>query len=256
MPIMRNTAAPKVVAVILAHNVADLLPRALARIPKDLVHAILVMDDGSTDETSEVARRLGLPVYRNERNLGYGGNLRAGLYHAVRDFDADYVVEVHGDGAQFNPKAIAHAVPFMAGGVPFIMGSRFVEAGGARRNGMSWVRLLANRVLTGISRAVLKLPLSEYHSGFRLYSRRFIETLPLAENSSDHLFSFQILAQAAYFSLDVAEVPVEADYRSEHRSISLPRAAVYALTSLGCLWEYVMAKSGLYYSAIFPNLEA
>jgi glycosyltransferase involved in cell wall biosynthesis len=249
------TATPKVVAMILAYNVAGLLERAFARIPRDLVQDIFVMDDGSTDGTSEVARRLGLPVFRNPRNLGYGGNVRAGLHRAVTEFGADYVVEIHGDGAQFNPKAIADALPLMKSGVPFIMGSRFVEAGGARKNGMPWLRLLANRGLSLIARAVLKLPLTEYHSGFRVYSRAFIETLPLGENSSGHLFSFQILAQAAYFSLEVAEVPVEADYLSEHTSISLPEATLYALQSQICLSRYLLAKSGLYYSAVFPNLK-
>jgi glycosyltransferase involved in cell wall biosynthesis len=249
-----DAATPKVVAVILAHNVAGLLGKALDRIPKDLVDGIIVMDDGSSDGTSDVARALGLQVYRSERNLGYGGNLREGLFRAVREHDADYVVEVHGDGAQFNPAALADALPLMRRGVSFIMGSRFLEAGGARRNGMPWVRLFANRGLTFVARAVLGLPLSEYHSGFRVYSRRFIETLPLAENSGGHLFSFQILAQAAYFSLDVGEVPVEADYHSEHHSISLPGAAAYAVTSVACLGDYMLAKSGLRHSAMFPKL--
>jgi glycosyltransferase involved in cell wall biosynthesis len=255
-PAISNARAsrPKVVAVVLAHNVAALLPKAVDRIPKDLVDAIIVMDDGSKDGTSDVARALGLPVYRAEENLGYGGNLRAGLERAVAEYDADYVVEIHGDGAQFNPAALALAVPFMERGVPFIMGSRFLEAGGARRNGMPWVRLLANRGLTFVSRAVLRLPLSEYHSGFRVYSRRFIETLPLTENASGHLFSFQILAQAAYFGLEVAEVPVEADYHSEHHSISLPSAAAYAVTSVACLSDYLLARSGLRHSPVFPKL--
>lgn len=256
VPTISNVRAPKpkVVAIVLAHNVAALLPRAVDRIPKDLVDAIIVMDNGSKDGTSDVARSLGLPVYRNEKNLGYGGNLRAGLTRAVAEYGAQYVVEVHGDGAQFNPAAIALALPFMERGVSFIMGSRFLEAGGARRNGMPWVRLLANRGLTFVSRAILRLPLSEYHSGFRVYSRRFIETLPLAENASGHLFSFQILAQAAYYGFDVAEVPVEADYHSEHHSISLLSGAAYALTSVACLGDYLLAKSGLRHSPVFPKL--
>lgn len=245
---------PKIVAVILAYNVERLLGKALGKVPRRLVDDIFVMDDGSTDGTSEVARRLGLTVYRNEKNLGYGGNLRVGLQRAVRDHGADYVVEIHGDGAQFNPEAIAAALPLMHTGVPFIMGSRFVEPGRARKNGMSWVRFLANRGLSSLSRGVLRLPLTEFHSGFRLYSREMLELLPLQANAADHLFSFQILAQAAYFGLDVREVPVEADYLSEHTSISLWQAAIYSFNNLSCLGKYLLAKTGVHHSELFPRL--
>jgi glycosyltransferase involved in cell wall biosynthesis len=247
---------PRLVAVILAYNVAGLLDKALARIPRHLVDDIFVMDDGSTDGTSDVARRLGLRVYRNERNLGYGGNIRAGLYRAIRDFNADYVVEIHGDGAQFNPAAIALAIPLIDRGVPFISGSRFLEPGGARRNGMPWIRLLANKGLSAIERVVLGLPLTEFHSGFRIYSRSFIEALPLDGNSPTHLFSFEILAQAAYFAQEVGEVPVDADYHSPHHSIALPEAVVFALRNFTCMTDYILAKAGVRYSALFPKPRA
>jgi glycosyltransferase involved in cell wall biosynthesis len=245
---------PRVVAVILAHNVEGMLGKALRKIPADLVDEIFVMDDGSTDGTFEEARRLGLRVYRNGTNLGYGGNLRRGLAHAVRDFGAEYVVEIHGDGAQFDPRAIASTIPMMNEGVPFIMGSRFIEPGRARQNGMPLLRLIANRCLSAISKRVLGLPLSEFHSGFRVYSKSFIETLPLAANSPNHLFSFEVLAQAAYFRQRVAEVPVDADYLSSHTSISLRAAAIYAFATLACLAKYLLAKAGLRHSPLFPRL--
>ena len=244
---------PRVVAVILAYNVERLLEKALRKIPRPLVDDIIVMDDGSTDGTSDVARRLGLTVYRNEANLGYGGNLRAGLRRAVRDHGADYVVEIHGDGAQFNPEAIAAALPLMRRGVPFIMGSRFVEPGRARANGMSWARFLANKGLSFLSRRVLRLPLTEFHSGFRLYAKGLVEALPLHANAPDHLFSFQILAQAAYFGVDVREVPVEADYLGEHTSISLWQATIYSFNNLVCLGSYLLAKAGIRHSKQFPR---
>ncbi len=252
----KPTERPRIVAVVLAYNVAGLLEKAHRRIPRDLVDDIIVMDDGSTDGTSDVARRLGLAVYRNERNLGYGGNLRAGLARAVRDHGADYVVEVHGDGAQFNPAALASALPFLKAGVPFIIGSRFIEAGAARRNGMPWPRFVANRALSTLARAVLRLPLTEYHSGFRIYARSFIETLPLGDNASGHLFSFQLMAQAAYFRQGVAEVPVEADYHADHHSIPLGEAAAYAFGNVACLARYLLAEAGVYHSPVFPRRAA
>ena len=244
---------PRIVAVILAYNVERLLGKALRKIPRQLVEDILVMDDGSTDGTFDVAKGLGLTVYRNEKNLGYGGNLRLGLRRAVLDHGADYVVEIHGDGAQFNPEAIAAALPLMREGVPFIMGSRFVEPGRARANGMPLVRFLANKGLSFLSRGVLRLPLTEFHSGFRLYSRALLDVLPLDANAANHLFSFQILAQAAYFAVDVREVPVEADYLSEHTSISLGQAVIYSFNNLVCLGKYMLARTGVHHSDQFPK---
>jgi glycosyltransferase involved in cell wall biosynthesis len=252
----RADRRPRVVAMILAYNVERLLEKALRKIPPALVDDIFVMDDGSTDGTNAVARRLGLRVYRNERNLGYGGNVRAGLRRAVDDHDADYVVEIHGDGAQFNPEAIAAAVPLMSRGVPFILGSRFVQPGRARKNGMSLVRFLANKGLSALARQVLRLPLTEFHSGFRLYARSLVDTLPLEANASDHLFSFEILVQAAYHGIDVREVPVEADYLSEHTSISLREAVIYSFDNLLCLGKFLLAKLGLRHGRQFPRRAA
>lgn len=243
---------PRVVAVILAHNVARLLATALRRIPRALVDDVLVMDDGSTDGTSDVARGLGLTVYRSARNRGYGGNLREGLRRAVRDHGADYVVEIHGDGAQFDPAAIADALPLMRAGVPLILGSRFLRAGRARENGMPLARLLANRGLSSVARRVLGLPLTEFHSGFRVYARALVETLPLEANAAGHLFSFQILAQAAYYGVDVREVPVEADYHAAHTSIPLGAAARYAVANFTCLGEFALARAGLRHCPQFP----
>jgi glycosyltransferase involved in cell wall biosynthesis len=244
---------PRVVAAILAYNVAPMLERALRRIPAALVDDVIVMDDASSDGTADVARRLGLTVYRSERNLGYGGNLREGLRRAVRDHGADYVVEVHGDGAQFDPAAIAEALPLMREGVPFILGSRFLVPGRARENGMPLVRLVANKGLSTLARRVLRLPLTEFHTGFRVYSRRLVEALPLDANHHGHLFSFEIIAQAAHFGVDVREIPVEADYHAPHTSISLREAAVYAVDNLFCLGRFWLARRGLHHSRQFPR---
>ena len=243
---------PRVVAAIVVYNTAELLEKAVRRIPRHLVDAIFVMDDASTDGTYEVARRLGLPVFRNERNLGYGGNVRAALWRAVEQFEADYVVEVHGDGAQFNPAAIADALPLMRERIPLILGSRFIQRGQARRDGMSLVRLAANRGFSWLARMGLGLPLTEFHTGFRIYSREFIQTLPLAQNASNHLFSFQILAQAAYFGQVVREIPVECDYRSAHTSIPLWDATLYSFAVLACIAQFRLARAGWRHNGIFP----
>ncbi|MSS74654.1 glycosyltransferase family 2 protein [Candidatus Pacearchaeota archaeon] len=240
------TKKPKIIGVILAYNVASMLPRAMERIPHKLLDDLILMDDGSKDGTYEVAKKLGIKAFRHVPNRGYGGNLKAGIQQALK-MGADYIVEIHGDGAQFNPISIKYALPFMQEGkAQLILGSRFTVPGKARENGMSLIRFLANRGLSFFDRAVLGLPLTEFHTGFRIYGRRLLETAPIADNTNDYLFSFEIIAQAAYYGFTVKEVPVEADYKAEHTSHSLKGAAWYAIRTFKVLGAFVAAKLGIY----------
>jgi glycosyltransferase involved in cell wall biosynthesis len=235
----------------MTYNCAHLLPKAFGQIPKDLVADIIVTDDGSKDDIEAVAQKVGVPLFRHTPNRGYGGNLKEGIRIAL-ERGADYVVEVHGDG-QFGPEALRAAMPFIREGYDFIIGSRFAVAGQARRNGMPLSRYLANRFLSFFDRLILRLPFTEFHTGFRIYSRRFLERVVWQKNSDDYLFSFQIIAQAAYVNARVAEVPVEADYHSDHTSHNIRGAAVYAVQTFGILLQYVLAKYKIQYASIFPN---
>lgn len=243
----------RIVGVVLAYNCARMMKRAYERIPKDLVDDIIVMDDASKDNTSEVAKSLGLKVFRNERNLGYGGNLKAGVKKAL-EMGAEYIVEIHGDGAQFNPASIEYALPHMQSGADLILGSRFQNKWLALANGMPMVRFLANIGLSFFDRLVLRLPLTEFHTGFRIYSKNLLENVPYDRNSNDYLFSFQIIAQAAYYRMKVAEVPVEADYHSEHTSHSVRGASVYAVRTFVELAKFLLARWGVWYPSIFTKL--
>lgn len=247
-----NSKRPKIIAVILAYNVASMLARALERIPKDLVDDIIVMDDGSKDGTSEVAKKLGLKVFRHVPNRGYGGNLKAGMEQAMK-MGADYIVEIHGDGAQFNPIALKLALPHMRNGADLVLGSRFQVPGQALKNGMPLIRFLANRGLSFFDRIVLRLPLTEFHTGFRIYSTKFLKRVPYKLNENNYVFSFEIIAQAAYFDATVKEVPVEADYHAEHTSHKLSGAAAYALKTFVILGKYILARWKISYSSIFPH---
>ncbi len=247
----QKTDRPRVIGMILAYNCGRMLPAAYERIPLDLVDDIFVTDDGSTDDTYAVAQALGLKVVRHTPNRGYGGNVKAGLAQAL-EMGADYVVEIHGDGAQFNPASIAFAANHMKSGADFILGSRFTERGRALANGMPLVRFIANQFLSLFDRAVLRLPLTEFHTGFRIYGRHMLETIPFQQDSDDYLFSFQIIAQAAYYNLRVTEVPVEADYIAEHTSHKLSGAAIYAVQTFGVLASYLMARFNLRHTAVFP----
>lgn len=245
--------APRVVGMILAYNCERMIARAIERIPREYFNDIFLTDDGSTDGTRAAAQRLGIAVIGHAPNRGYGGNVKAGLRHALA-LGADYVVEIHGDGAQFNPRSVKHARPLMATGYDLILGSRFQQPREALAHGMPWSRWLANQGLSFFDRLVLRLPLTEFHTGFRIYSKRLLETLPLQQAADDYLFSFQVIAQAAYFGLRVGEVPVEADYLSEHTSHSLPGAAKYAVQTFGTLGQYALARASLRHSALFPRV--
>lgn len=239
--------------VILAYNVAKMLPRALERIPQGVLDDLIVMDDGSKDGTYEVAKKLGLKVFRHVPNRGYGGNLKAGLQKAL-EMGADYIVEIHGDGAQFNPESIHFAMPFMKEGkAQLILGSRFVVSGKALENGMPLIRFIANRFLSFFDRLVLQLPLSEFHTGFRIYGRRLLEIAPYETNTNDYLFSFEIIAQAAYYRVRVQEVPVEADYKGEHTSHAVQGAAWYAIRTFRVLGMFLLARFGIYHNKLFKK---
>lgn len=243
---------PKIIGVILAYNCARMLPRAYERIPKGVLDDIIVMDDGSKDNTSEVAKKLGLKVFRHTPNRGYGGNLKEGLKKAL-EMGADYVFEIHGDGAQFDPSSIKYAIEPMKNGAQLILGSRFIHPEKALENGMPLIRFVANRFLSFFDRMILGLKLTEFHTGFRIYGRKLLEEAPYMKNSNDYLFSFQIIAQAAYYKVPVCEVPVEADYNSEHTSHALSGAAVYAMQTFIILGQFILAKMGISYSKTFPK---
>ncbi len=240
----------KVVGMIPAYNCAHLLKRAYEQIPKECFDDIIVVDDGSTDDTLKVAQTLGVKVFTHPHS-GYGGNIKYAILKALA-LGADYCIEIHGDG-QYDPKVIPAAIEkIKTGNYDFLLGSRFIPLLQPLKDKMSLVRFAANLGMSLIDRLVLRLPLSEFHQGFRVYSRRLIETIGLEHTSDDHLFSFQIIAKAAFAKLRVGEIPVRCNYADEHTSINLRRSVVYATLTFGVLVVYILAKLGIR-SELFQN---
>ncbi len=228
--------------MIPAYNCAHLLKKAYEQVPKEYFDDIIVVDDGSTDETLQVARSLGVKVFTHPHS-GYGGNIKYAIQKALL-LGADYCIEIHGDG-QYDPSNIPAAIQKIQGERPdFLLGSRFIPLLQPLHDKMSLVRYLANIGMSFLDRLVLRLPLSEFHQGFRVYGRTLIETVGLEGTSDDHLFSFQIIAKAAYCRLKVSEIPVRCDYAGEHTSISLKRSVVYALQTFGVLGLFILARLG------------
>ncbi len=216
----------KVVVVMPAYNAAETLERTVADVDRDVVDEIVVVDDASRDDTVAVAERLGLFVHRHDHNRGYGGNQKS-CYRLALEHGADIVVMVHPD-YQYDPRlvpAMAHVIH--AGVYDMVLGSRIL-CGTALAGGMPLVKYVANRFLTAFQNIMIGRKLSEYHTGYRAFSRRLLGTLPLEENSDDFVFDNQIICQAFAFGFRVGEISCPTRYFAEASSISLRRSVVYA----------------------------
>ena len=218
----------KRIAVVLpAYNAARTLVRTYADIPKDLVDDIILTDDASADETVALARSLGIHTIRHDRNRGYGGNQKT-CYAAAIARGADIVVMLHPD-YQYSPRLVPAMASMIASGeFDVVLGSRIL-GGGALKGGMPVWKYLANRALTLLQNLLGGQKLSEYHSGYRAWSRAALLHLPLMANSEDFVFDNQMLAQAIYFRLRIGEISCPTRYFPEASSIGLRRSIVYGL---------------------------
>lgn len=231
----------KTTGLILTYNCGKMLEEIYRRIPKSELDDILITDDSSSDNTESIAKKLNIDFFSHS-HTGYGGNLLFGLKRAL-ERGADYIIEIHGDG-QYDPAVIPEAIKKMEEGYDFVMGSRFFHWRDPLRDNMSLIRYLANIGLSSVARFIFRLPLTEFHSGFRVYSRKMIETLTLEKNSSGHLFSFEIIAQAHYCKLKIAEIPIRCDYNKVHTSISLAKASIFAFEMFEVFAEFILARLG------------
>lgn len=217
----------RVCVVLPAYNAAKTLEQTIADVPRDLVDDLVVVDDQSSDDTVAVARRLGLHVLVHPRNRGYGGNQKTCYTEALRR-GADIVVMVHPD-YQYQPKLVPALASCISSGLfDVALGSRIL-GGDALRGGMPVYKYVANRFLTLAENLILGQKLSEYHTGFRAFSRRLLETLPLEENDDDFIFDNQMLVQAVEFGFQIAEVTCPTRYAPDSSSISFSRSVRYGL---------------------------
>lgn len=228
---MTQPARPSVVIVMPAYNAALTLERTYADIPHDLIDNIILVDDVSHDETVDIARQLGLDVIIHAQNRGYGGNQKTCYMEALRR-GADIVVMLHPDG-QYDPVLLPDLIqPILDGDADLVLGSRMLN-GGAREGGMPLYRLVSNKALTSVENRALGRRFSELHTGYRAYSRSFLETIPFLRNSNDFVFDSQVIAQAVSFDQRIVEVPIHTKYFPEASSTSMPANIRYGL---GTLW--------------------
>lgn len=226
---------PGVLVVMPAYNAARTLADTWAAIPRDVVDEVLLVDDGSRDSTLAVAARLPLRTISLPHNVGYGGNQKTCYLEALR-LGAEIVVMLHPDG-QYDPALIpALIAPIQEGRADLVLGSRMLTPGGARAGRMPLYRFVANKTLTNVENRMLRTGFSELHTGYRAYSRRFLETVPFLRNSDDFVFDTQLIAQAVAFGMRVSEVPIHTRYFAEASSTSMRANVRYGL---GTLWTMV-----------------
>lgn len=236
-----NTQTSKVVGVILTYKHASFLEDVVKKIPVGVFDSVFISNDESGDRIEEVAQKLGITCFSHQR-LGYGGNLKFG-FHKALEMGADYVVEIHGDG-QYDIQSAVAAIAKIKGGSQLVLGSRFLDWHQPLRDKMPLGRFLANIGLSFLARVVTRTKLTEFHSGFRVYSRELLESINLAVTSNDFIFGFEILALAAFANFRISEVPVRCFYQNKHTSISILNSVKYAFQMTWILFKYLLAKMG------------
>ncbi|MGB7921657.1 MAG: glycosyltransferase family 2 protein [Pyrinomonadaceae bacterium] len=233
----------KIVIVMPAYNAARTLQQTYSEIPLEVVDDVLLVDDGSSDTTVTLARELGLTTFLHKNNLGYGRNQKTCYREALRR-DADIVIMVHPD-YQYSPKLIVPMAGMIAyGDYDVALGSRILGTG-ALEGGMPLYKFISNRVLTAIQNILLNYKLSEYHTGYRAFSRKVLESLPLEENTDDFVFDNEMLAQVIYFGYRIGEVSCPTRYFAEASSINLQRSIKYGLGVLATSLKFRLQKMGL-----------
>jgi len=238
-----KTKVPRIIVVLPAYNAARTLERTYADIPKDRIYRIILVDDVSQDQTVEIAHALGLSVVIHVQNRGYGGNQKTCYLEALRE-GADVVVMLHPDH-QYDSKLIPELVaPILEGKADMVMGSRILN-GQALKGGMPLWKYFANRVLTILENVVYRTRLTDCHSGFRAYSRKFLTTVPFLLNSDDFVFDSQMIAQAVHYGFQIREIAVQARYFPEASSVNFRVSTRYGIKTLAVTVRFILQRLGL-----------
>jgi glycosyltransferase involved in cell wall biosynthesis len=234
----------KIAVVLPAYNAAHTLEQTYAEIPLDIVDDVILVDDASRDATADVAARLGITtIIRHEKNLGYGGNQKT-CYATALSRGADIVIMLHPD-YQYTPKLIPAMASMIAGGLYHVVFGSRILGKGALRGGMPRYKYFSNRVLTLGQNIFMRQKLSEYHTGYRAFSREVLTKINYRANSDDFVFDNEMIAQIFYAGYEIAEVTCPTSYFMEASSINLSRSIVYGLGVIGVTIKYVLQNLGI-----------
>lgn len=229
-------------AIFLAYNASKTLERFYLEFPKKYVSDIILVDDASKDNTYKLANRLGIKSYKNSVNLGYGGNMKRALKLAL-EAGADIIVDIHPDG-EYKPTAIPNALEGIKNGADFVLGNRFTSFANPVKTGMFIWKLLPIKMLNYIDQIIFGINISDFHQGFRVYTRKMLNRINFNANSNNYLFSFELIAQSVFEKLKIAQVPVETNYTGKKRGASLKNSIRYSLGTFRVLLLFILAKFG------------
>jgi len=239
----------KVAVVLPAYNAEKTLRRTIEDLPADYVDSIILVDDSSSDLTIKLALELNVKVFRHSRNFGYGRNQKTCYREALKEA-ADIIVMVHPD-YQYDPRLVLPMASMVACGTYDVVLASRIVGGGALKGGMPLYKYVANRLLTAFQNILMGCKLSEYHTGYRAFSRKVLEELPLEENSDNFVFDNQILAQIAYFGFKIGEVSCPTKYFKEASSIRFGASTRYGLGVLVTSFIYFLQRFHLCNFRIF-----
>ena len=230
----------KIIVVMPAYNAEKTLRQTYAELPLEYVDEVILVDDASRDSTTQIARELGIRTILHRENRGYGANQKTCYTEALRH-GADIVVMIHPD-YQYSPRLVTAMASMIASGhYDVVLGSRIL-GGDALKGGMPLYKYVANRFLTLFENLALGVKLSEYHTGYRAFSKRVLETLPLNENSDDFVFDNEMLAQAVYFTFKLGEISCPTKYFIDASSINFRRSVKYGLGVLATSAKFILQK--------------
>ncbi len=242
----------KIAVVLPAYNAEKTLEQTYREIPFDIVDEVILVDDSSSDNTVEVARQLEIKhIIKHETNLGYGGNQKT-CYNKALELDVDIVVMLHPD-YQYTPKLI-HSMCYLIANKVYevVLGSRILGKG-ALRGGMPFYKYLSNRFLTLFQNILMRQKLSEYHTGYRAFSKKVLQSICFDKNSNDFVFDNQMLAQICYAGFEIAEITCPTKYFEEASSINIKRSIKYGLGVLGTSFSFFFQKIGIGSNKIFQK---
>lgn len=242
----------KLVVVLPAYNAEQTLQSTFAEIPMDIVDEVVLVDDASSDNTAELGRKLGIShIIRHEKNRGYGGNQKT-CYKKAMELDADIVIMLHPD-YQYTPQLIPAMASMIASGLyDMVLGSRILGKG-ALAGGMPVYKYIANRMLTLIQNILINQKLSEYHTGYRAYSRQILETIDFEQNSEDFIFDNEFISQTVFAKFRIGEVSCPTKYFKEASSINFGRSVTYGLGVLRVSFQHFFSKIGLLKSRLYKK---
>lgn len=249
-----ENSKPKIIVVMPAYNAASTLEKTLNDIPEGTVDEIILTDDHSTDNTVEIAEKLGITVIRHEENMGYGANQKT-CYDTALQRNPDIIVMIHPD-YQYDPRIIPHCAGFLENDIcDMMLGSRIRTRKEALQCGMPLYKYICNRFLTTIENICLGQNLGDFHSGFRIYKRRVLEKIAYKNNSNDFVFDTEFLAQAVFHGFRIGDVPIPTRYFAEASSINFARSLNYGLSTLVVMGKFLLQKAGICKFKIFEPAE-